>query len=274
MVQFSLLVGEATLDDKDFYGVREAAKKEGVQVSYKTLYNIIKSEEKLPESEKSLRVKPKSRGKGILVYMPDVMRIVPKKRKKRSDVVEVSRDFNSSLLNINVFTKKFPEFLYMASVKKKPYKKSETWEWDRVNDAIYKKHTSYIYLVVARYEIVKLGESEKPLAIFNKKSTSTTTLFRTGSVSRIGRLGSHSDKNETDSTDEGIRNTLLTEASNGDVQIFAWAIPILGHTDSRFEDNASGGKVSFTGHKDLEKQLLEVMCRDVGKLPRCNKGKA
>lgn len=282
MVQLSLLVGEVTLDDKDFCGVREAAEKEGVQVGPTTLYNIIRSEEKLQESEKSLRVKPNpKRANSILVYMPDAMGIELRKRKRSGlcDAVVVSSevssasDFNSSLLNINVFRKKFSEFHYMASVKKKPYKKSETWEWDRVCDDIYKEHTSYIYLVVAGDEIVKLGETEKPLAILNEKSTTTTTLFRTGSFSRIGRLSSHTDNNEKDSTDEGIRNALLTEASNGDVQIFAWAIPILGHTDSRFKDNASGGKMSFTGHKDLEKQLLELLIREAS-LPRLNKGKA
>jgi hypothetical protein len=87
MVQLSLSVGEVTLDDKDFYGVREAAKKaqeKGVQVSHTTLYRLINSEEKLPESKKSLRVKPKSRDRGILVYMPDVMGIELKRQRKSS----------------------------------------------------------------------------------------------------------------------------------------------------------------------------------------------
>lgn len=135
------------------------------------------------------------------------------------------------------------------------------WFYSDINESMmYAQHKSWIYFIVSKNEIVKIGETGNPLGIRQK----TANQPKTGTEGRIGRYRSG------DNTDAFIREELSSEVRAGQVSIWARRCEMISVTVS------IGGEQDETVtsfHKDLEMRYLDLVYTKTGQLPRLNKAR-
>lgn len=138
---------------------------------------------------------------------------------------------------------------------------STRWFYQNINQKLmFDTHKSWLYFVVVKNTIVKIGETGNPLGIRLKDGDQP----RTGSVSRLGRLSTG------DMTDRVIREELCLESSLGHVSIWAKrcemiAVPVL--------IGGQAGTTVTSYHKDLEMRYLDLIVEQTGHLPLLNKAR-
>lgn len=144
-----------------------------------------------------------------------------------------------------------------------PYKNTK-WSYEAISkDAereMFSNHFSWLYMITSGREIVKVGESGNPLAIYGSK-----TYVKPGGDSRLGRYTTGSG------TDKNIRDGLLDEVADGTVYIYAKRLPI------SYIDTTIAGishRTPSTTHRHYEKQVLAYIADECKQLPRLNKGQS
>jgi hypothetical protein len=162
-------------------------------------------------------------------------------------------------LDINTYLQ--DGFIKIAQVL--PYRKTQ-WTYiaiDKVTERdMFSNHFSWLYMIVSGREVVKVGESGNPLAIYGTK-----TYVKPSGESRLGRYTTGSG------TDKNIRDGLVEEVANGTVYIYAKKLPI-SYVDTTIAGNAH--RTPSTTHRHYEKQVLAFIADESKLLPRLNKGQS
>jgi len=148
-------------------------------------------------------------------------------------------------------------------------------KWDLINQNtayLYSPHRSWVYAIVVKDEIVKIGETGLPLGILNIR---TKMQPAHGTHTRFGRLARHGNYNSSskfmkEDTDVRIRKTLVTDVQNGYVSLWAKKCEVNTITVSIHGQTVT---LDHTYHKDLEKMYLNHIVESAGILPRLNKSK-
>lgn len=143
----------------------------------------------------------------------------------------------------------------------------DEWHYTEINEELmYSDHRSWVYFIVVDGVIYKVGETGQPLGIRTKYNNQPVR----GTKSRFGRYKSHKD-NYKDDTDEVIRVALKKEVADGKVSIWVKKCEVV-HTKLKLAGKSAIVRTAY--HKDLEKQYLNHIILNAGKLPKLNKGKA
>lgn len=137
-----------------------------------------------------------------------------------------------------------------------------------VTSLMFSNHSSWVYFIVLDGQIVKIGETGRPLGI------PCTYIYpderedqpAKGSKSRLGRYRTG------DTTDAFVRGELHESISNGkSVSIWAKKCPTV---NTIVHVGNQPVEVSASIHKELEKTYLDYFVNQTGFLPMLNKGRA
>jgi hypothetical protein len=154
----------------------------------------------------------------------------------------------------------YPEFEHVCDVS--PSSTTKHWQYENVNENImFSDHRSWVYFIVANYEIVKTGETGNPLGI---KGKTKKCYMVTGTGSRIGRYMKNGG------TDQFVRDNLQNILSSTKVSFYAKKCPIV-----EFDTVRAGQKVTtkLSSHKQEELDYLDLIVENTGQLPILNKAR-
>lgn len=140
------------------------------------------------------------------------------------------------------------------------------WCYKNINKPVmFDNHKSWVYFIVVKNEIVKVGETGNPLGIKPQGywcMPAPEEQPKKGTTNRLGRYRAG------DGTDHHIRCALREEVDKGIVSIWARKCKMVV-TETVIAGEKQKTMTSF--HKDLELQYLRYFVEKTGRLPRLNK---
>jgi hypothetical protein len=132
---------------------------------------------------------------------------------------------------------------------------------------MYSDHRSWVYFIVEDRKIVKIGETERPLGIPNKRSLKDYPEMqpKINTSCRLGRL-----RNWNDNTDGFIRKSLYSSARKNLVSIWAKKCEII---EKQYSIGGVVSTVSLASHKCQELMYLDHFKDTTGSYPYLNSGR-
>jgi hypothetical protein len=172
----------------------------------------------------------------------------------------MTTDINN-YLNVNNYT--VDGFKKVCDVIPQIY--NNFWAYENVNETLmFDPHKSWVYFIVDKDEIVKVGETGNPLGI-RKKLNSNDNQPQSGSTSRFGRYING------DGTDYAIRTALNESVYNGTVSLWAKKCDYVQTSFSLW--GAPAGTAVACVHKDIELKYIDFIKQKTGNNPILNKSR-
>ena len=141
------------------------------------------------------------------------------------------------------------------------------WYYSNIDrDIMFSDHRSWVYAITVNDEIVKIGETEKPLGIEGKYTYDDFEEIQpqVGTKSRLGRYRKNGE------TDLIIRESLRCDIKEKIIEIYAYKCP-----ENEIEISITDKKISVKSqiHKQLEKTILDIIAEKDGCYPWLNTGR-